>query len=76
MFGQVAGARPVCSAQGSVVSWRGAVAAASSASPAGAAGGDDDGGADANAVTFCVAKAWLLEHMPSFDLNYLPPSVS
>lgn len=27
-------------------------------------------------LTFCGAKDWLLQHMPDFDLNYLPPSVS
>jgi hypothetical protein len=26
-------------------------------------------------LTFCEAKEWLLSHMPSFDLHYLPPSV-
>lgn len=30
----------------------------------------------ANALEYCVAKAWLLEHMPAFDLTYLPPAVS
>eukprot|EP00697_Spironema_sp_BW2_P009572 gnl/Spiro4/24526_TR12160_c0_g1_i1.p1 gnl/Spiro4/24526_TR12160_c0_g1~~gnl/Spiro4/24526_TR12160_c0_g1_i1.p1 ORF type:complete len:448 (+),score=35.16 gnl/Spiro4/24526_TR12160_c0_g1_i1:40-1383(+) len=27
-------------------------------------------------LTYCVAKAWLLDHMPEFDKNFLPPSVS
>jgi hypothetical protein len=30
---------------------------------------------DDNKLSFCLAKSWLLEHMPEFDLNYLPPSV-
>ena len=46
-----------------VVDWRDAVAASREES------GSDD-------LTFCVSKAWLLEHMPAFDLQYLPPSVS
>lgn len=46
-----------------VVSWRAAVASAR------AHDGSDD-------LDFCTAKAWLLEHMPSFDLDYLPPSIS
>ena len=29
----------------------------------------------AAALTYCVAKAWLLEHMPTFDLHFLPGSV-
>merc|ERR1740117_1394461 len=27
-------------------------------------------------LTYCVAKQWLLEHMPEFDKSFLPPSVS
>jgi hypothetical protein len=27
-------------------------------------------------LTFCTAKAWMLEHMPEFDKHYLPPSVT
>ena len=27
-------------------------------------------------LTFCSSKAWLLEHMPEFDLHYLPGSVT
>ncbi|GAB5368300.1 hypothetical protein AAMO2058_001307500 [Amorphochlora amoebiformis] len=27
-------------------------------------------------IGFCESKEWLLRHMPKFDLNYLPPSVS
>lgn len=27
------------------------------------------------ALTFCVSHAWLLEHMPSWDAQFLPPSV-
>lgn len=27
-------------------------------------------------LSFCVLKQWLLDHMPEFDKNYLPPSVS
>jgi hypothetical protein len=30
----------------------------------------------AAALTYCVAKAWLLEHMPTFDLHFLPGSVA
>jgi hypothetical protein len=31
---------------------------------------------EATDLTFCVAKQWLLEHMPSFDKYFLPPSVT
>lgn len=31
---------------------------------------------NAQDIDFCVAKHWLLEHMPDFDLHYLPPSIS
>ena len=27
-------------------------------------------------VTFCVAKQWLLSHMPEFDKHFMPPSVT
>ena len=27
-------------------------------------------------MTFCVAKQWLLSHMPEFDKHFMPPSVS
>ena len=27
-------------------------------------------------LTYCVSKAWLLEHMPEFDLNFLPGAVA
>ena len=30
----------------------------------------------AAALTYCVSKAWLLEHMPTFDLHFLPGSVA
>ena len=30
----------------------------------------------ASALSFCTAKSWLLEHMPEFDLHYLPGSVT
>ena len=43
-----------------VVDWRAAVRAADAGS----------------ALDFCTAKAWLVDHMPAFDLHYLPPSVS
>lgn len=27
-------------------------------------------------ATFCQIKEWMLNHMPAFDLHFLPPSVS
>ncbi len=30
----------------------------------------------ADVMDYCTAKAWLLAHMPPFDQQYLPPSVS
>lgn len=27
-------------------------------------------------LTYCVAKSWLLEHMPEFDKHFLPPSIA
>ena len=27
-------------------------------------------------MRFCLAKAWLVDHMPEWDKHYLPPSVS
>ena len=27
-------------------------------------------------LTYCIGRAWLLEHMPEFDLHYLPGSVT
>ena len=27
-------------------------------------------------LTYCVSKAWLLEHMPSFDLHFLPGAIA
>ena len=30
----------------------------------------------ATELTFCTCKSWLLNHMPEFDLHYLPGSVS
>lgn len=27
-------------------------------------------------LRWCLARQWLLEHMPSFDLHFLPPSVT
>ena len=30
----------------------------------------------ATSLRFCSAKQWLLEHMPSFDRYFLPPSVT
>lgn len=27
-------------------------------------------------LTYCVAKTWLLEHMPAFDLHFLPGAVA
>ncbi len=29
-----------------------------------------------SALSFCTSKLWLLEHMPEFDLSFLPGSVS
>lgn len=29
-----------------------------------------------NELDFCVCKAWLLEHMPAFDLHFLPNGVA
>ena len=29
-----------------------------------------------NSLTYCTAKAWLLEHMPEFDLHFLPNGVA
>ena len=31
---------------------------------------------NATELTFCVAKSYLLERMPAFDLQFLPPSVT
>ena len=30
----------------------------------------------AQSLDWCTAKAWLLEHMPEFDLHFLPNSVT
>ena len=30
----------------------------------------------ADKLSFCTSKAWLLDHMPAFDLHFLPGSVS
>ena len=27
-------------------------------------------------MSYCVGRAWLLEHMPAFDTHFLPPSVT
>ena len=51
------------------VDWRAAVA--DDAARRSARGASADG-----ALTYCIGKAWLLEHMPPFDLAYLPPAVS
>ena len=29
-----------------------------------------------NALSYCLCKEWLLEHMPSFDLHFLPNGIS
>ena len=31
---------------------------------------------ESSALTYCVGKSWLLEHMPSFDMHFLPNGVS
>ena len=51
------------------VDWRAAVA--DDAARRSARGASADG-----ALTYCIGKAWLLEHMPPFDLAYLPPAVT
>lgn len=84
--------RPICrsAASGAVVSWRDAVARANAATDEESNAGEDklpspgpasaglgaSAAQAANALGYCVAKAWLLEHMPAFDLTYLPPAVS
>eukprot|EP00965_Chrysotila_dentata_P125870 4159952-Pleurochrysis_carterae.AAC.2 len=32
-------------------------------------------GSKREAMSYCIALHWLLEHMPSFDLHFLPPSI-
>ena len=29
-----------------------------------------------NALSYCLCKAWLLEHMPEFDMHFLPNGVA
>ena len=31
---------------------------------------------DADTLTYCGAKQWLLDHMPEFDKGFMPPSVA
>jgi hypothetical protein len=51
------------------VSWRDAVRKDHDALLGGGHAGRD------GALTYCVSLAWLLEHMPPWDANFLPPSV-
>jgi hypothetical protein len=52
-----------CVERGKAVDWRASIAASRAASGAGE-------------LTFCLAKAWLIDHMPTFDKHYLPGSVT
>ena len=52
-----------CTESGEIVDWRRALATSR------ANGGAGD-------LTFCLAKAWLIDHMPSFDKQFLPGSVT
>jgi len=69
----VCDARLRCLEAGATVDWRAEVradaAARTAAASAGAAG-------PATPLRVCLARQWLLEHMPPFDLHYLPPSVT
>jgi hypothetical protein len=29
-----------------------------------------------NTLRYCLAKAWLIDHMPEWDKHFLPPSVA
>jgi hypothetical protein len=55
-----------CTDGGRQVDWRKAMSTAAGA-----------GGAPAPAaLTYCLAKAWLVDHMPEWDKHFLPPSVA
>ena len=56
-------AAAACVESGVAVDWRASIAASRAASGAGE-------------LTFCLAKAWLIDHMPTFDKHYLPGSVT
>jgi hypothetical protein len=51
-----------CTASGERVSWRADLRAA--------------GPGGAGALSYCSSKLWLLEHMPAFDLHFLPGSIA
>ena len=54
------GMAATCHTAGTAVDWRAAVRT----SPLGAP------------LTWCIARAWLLDHMPEFDKRFLPPSIT
>ena len=55
-----AGTAATCHSAGTAVDWRAAVRTSSLGAP----------------LTWCVARAWLLDHMPEFDKRFLPPSIT
>ena len=54
------GTAAACSSAGTPVDWRAAVRTSALGAP----------------LTWCLARAWLLDHMPEFDKRFLPPSIT
>ena len=54
------GGTAACRSAGQTVDWREAVRVSTVGAP----------------LTWCLARAWLLESMPEFDKRFLPPSIT
>ena len=54
------GGTAACHSAGALIDWRAAARASVVGAP----------------LTWCLARAWMLDHMPEFDKRFLPPSIT